>query len=129
LHAVDVSKHAVERSECGRYSLVGPQLTGTDIFERMKETEIMELFDRDGDVVTIKSWIKEGIKWQAGDVAEQETVDALGPQDIVVANNFLCHMHPLMAERCLRNVARSVRPDGYLFVSGIDLDVRTKGCT
>jgi SAM-dependent methyltransferase/mannose-6-phosphate isomerase-like protein (cupin superfamily) len=126
LHAVDISKHAVELGECGRYSLDGPQLTGTDIFERMKETEIMELFDRDGDVVTIKCWIKEGIKWQAGDVAEQETVDALGPQDIVVANNFLCHMHPLMAERCLRNVARSVRPDGYLFVSGIDLDVRTK---
>ena len=49
--------------------LVGPQLTGTDIFERMTETEIMELFDRDGDVVTVKPWIKEGIKWQVGDVA------------------------------------------------------------
>ena len=30
------------------------------------------------------------------------------------------------AERCLRNIARLVCPDGYLFVSGIDLDVRTK---
>jgi hypothetical protein len=44
----------------------------------------------------------------------------------VVANNFLCHMHALMAERCLRNIARLVRPHGYLFVSGIDLDVRAK---
>jgi SAM-dependent methyltransferase len=126
LRAVDISKQAVEFGECGRYSRVGPQVAGTDIFERMKGPEIMELFDRDRDVLTVKSWIKEGIKWQVGDVAEPETIDALGPQDLVVANNFLCHMRPVMAERCLRNIARLVRPYGYLFVSGIDLDVRTK---
>ena len=80
LHALDISKWAVEFGKCGRYSLVASQSTDTDIFERMTETEIMELFDRDGDVVTVKSWIKEGIKWQVGDVAEAETLDALGPQ-------------------------------------------------
>src|SRR5215813_5507733 len=126
LHALDISKGAVEFGKCGRYPLVAPQLTGTDIFERMTETEMMELFDRDGDVVTVKPWIKEGIKWQVGDVAESETLDALGPQYIVIANNFLCHMYPSMAKRCLRNMARLVRPHGYLFVSGIDLDIRTK---
>jgi hypothetical protein len=31
-----------------------------------------------------------------------------------------------MAERCLRNIGRLVRPYGYLVVSGVDLDVRTK---
>jgi len=92
----------------------------------MNQTEMTELFDRDGDVVTVKSWIKEGIKWQVGDVLEPETIEALRPQDIVIASNFLCHMPPLMAESCLRNIARLVRPYGYLFVSGIDLDVRTK---
>jgi chemotaxis methyl-accepting protein methylase len=51
LHAVDISKQAVECGECGRYSLVGPQLTGTDIFERMNDKEITELFDRDGEFV------------------------------------------------------------------------------
>ena len=43
-----------------------------------------------------------------------------------MANNFLCHMDASMAERCLRNIARLVSPHGYLFVSGIDLDIRTK---
>jgi hypothetical protein len=43
-------------------------------------------------------------------VAESETLDALGPQDILIASNFLCHMYPSMAERCLRNIARLVRP-------------------
>jgi len=126
LHAVDISKRAVEFGECGKYSLVDPQLTDSDVFERMNETEMMDLFDCDGDVVTVKSWIKEGIEWQVGDVVKPETIDALGPQDIVIASNFLCHMPPLTAESCLRNIARLVSPGGYLFVSGIDLDVRTK---
>ena len=56
----------------------------------------------------------------------QRFLDELGPQDMVVANNFLCHMDNLMAEKCLRNIARLVSPQGYLFVSGIDLDIRTK---
>ena len=126
LRAVDISKHAVEFAERGSYSPVGPQLTGADIFERMNDVEMMEMFDRNEGSFTVKSWIREGIKWQVGDAAESETIDSLGPQDIVVANNFLCHMQPVVAERCLRNIAHLVRPNGYLFVSGIDLDIRTK---
>jgi SAM-dependent methyltransferase len=126
LRAVDISKRAVEFGKCGRYSLVASQLTDTDVFERMNETEMTEFFDSDGDVVTVKSWIREAITWQVGDVAAPETIDALGLHDIVTANNFLCHMPTLMAERSLRNIARLVRPYGYLFVSGIDLDVRAR---
>jgi SAM-dependent methyltransferase len=126
LHAVDISKQAIEVGKRGVYSRVGSQWTNTDVFERMTGAEIEELFDRDGDALTVKSWIREGIKWHVGDAGEPEMMDALGPQDIVVANNFLCHMDPPVAEKCLRNIARLVSPDGYLFVSGIDLDVRTK---
>ena len=86
----------------------------------MTGAEIDEIFDRDRDVVRVKSWIKEGIEWHVGDVGEPEILDTLGLQDIVVANNFLCHMDDLMAERCLRNIARLVSPHGYLFVSGVD---------
>ena len=113
--------------KCGVYSLVASQLTSTDIFARMTGAEIDEFFDRDGDSVKVKSWIKEGIEWNVGDVGEPEILDTLGPHDIVVANNFLCHMDDLMAESCLRNIARLVSPHGYLFVSGIDLDSPEQG--
>ena len=126
LNAVDISSLAVEVGKSGVYSLVASHLTNTDMFERMTATEIEEFFDRDGDAATVKSWIKEGIKWNVGNAAEPEILDTLGPQDIVVANNFLCHMDDTMAERCLRNIARLVSPHGYLIVSGIDLDIRTK---
>ena len=126
MHAVDISSLAVEAGKAGIYSLAASPLTDTDIFERMTKAEIAELFDRHRDEVAVRSWIKEGIEWKVGNVAEPEIVDALGEQDIVIANNFLCHMDDTMAERCLRNFARLVTPHGYLFVSGIDLDVRTK---
>lgn len=126
MQGVDISKQAVAFAACGVYSLATPQLSETKICEAMTAAEMEELFDRDGDVLPIRSWIKEAINWRVGDAGAAEIVDELGPQDMVVANNFLCHMSPPEAERCLRNIARLVSPRGYLFVSGIDLDVRTK---
>jgi SAM-dependent methyltransferase/mannose-6-phosphate isomerase-like protein (cupin superfamily) len=126
LQAVDISEQAIEVGKRGVYSLGASQLANSDMFERMTVVEIEELFNREGDIVTVKSWIKEGIKWIVGDAGQSEILDLLGLQDLVVANNFLCHMDAPMAERCLRNIARLVSPHGYLFVSGVDLDVRTK---
>lgn len=126
MHAVDISKEVLELAQRGTYSLKAPELVEQQIFERMTQKEMGEMFDIEGDQAKIKSWIKEGFIWHLGDAGDPNIVDALGPQDIVVANNFLCHMDPLDSERCLRNIARLVSPGGYVFVSGIDLDVRTK---
>jgi chemotaxis methyl-accepting protein methylase len=126
LQAMDISEQAVEVGKRGVYSLLAPQLANKDLFGRMTQAEIEELFDRNGGVVTVKSWIREGIEWKVGDVGDPRILAELGAQDLVVANNFLCHMDASMAERCLRNIARLVNPHGYLFVSGISLDIRTK---
>lgn len=127
LQAVDISTQAVEIAKRGVYSLTTPHLiNNTMICERMTAAEVEDFFDRDGDIVTVKSWIKKGIDWHVADVRDPELLDVLGPQDVVVANNFLCHMEAPEAEKCLRNIARLVVPDGYLFVSGIDLDIRAK---
>jgi chemotaxis methyl-accepting protein methylase len=77
VEAVDISKQAVEFARCGVYSLAVSHLTGTDIFERMTAAEMEELFGRDGNVMTVKSWIKEGINWRVGDVREPGIVDTL----------------------------------------------------
>jgi SAM-dependent methyltransferase len=126
LHAMDISQEAVEVGRLGRYSFLDNKLIESKILERVTSGEIDELFERDKDVVSVKSWVREVIEWRVGDAGKARARDLLGPQEIVVASNFLCHMPPLMAEQCLRNIARLVRPGGYLFVSGIDLDVRTR---
>lgn len=126
LRAVDISREAVEHARGGTYPLGTLQLSGTQVLESVTPEEREQIFDVSGDQATVKPWIRKGIEWHVGDAGDPETAAAFGPQDIVIANNFLCHMEPPDAERCLRNVARLVARQGYLFVSGIDLDVRTK---
>jgi hypothetical protein len=92
----------------------------------MTEPEIADFFDRDGDRLVIKSWLGEGIDWCVGDAGDATMAEVLGPREIVVASNFLCHMDAEVAEKCLRNIGRLVSSGGYLFVSGVDLDVREK---
>jgi SAM-dependent methyltransferase len=126
LEAVDISKEIMSFAEKGIYSPDISQFVSASIFERLTEAERVEMFDWEGDRAKIKSWLRQGITWQLRDAADPELVNIVGPQDMVVASNFLCHMARADAEKCLRNVARLVSPGGYLFVSGIDLDVRTK---
>ena len=126
MSAIDISKDVLELAQKGVYSLQAPELVGEPIFDRITAKEMQEMFDRDNDQVKIKSWIEEGIIWHLGDAGDPKILDVLGPQDMVVANNFLCHMDPPDAEKCLRNIVGLVKPGGYLFVSGVDLEVRTK---
>jgi len=125
-HAVDISAEVLAIAKNGSYSISSPELVGEVIFQRVTDAELQNMFDRNVDQVTIQPWIKAGIIWHVGDVRDPEVLNLLGPQDIVVANNFLCHMKPTQADECLRRIARLVKPGGYLVVSGIDLDVRKK---
>lgn len=124
--AIDISDEILEIARNGVYVLGENPLVHERIFARLSEEEIAALFDNENNQVRIKPWIAEGIHWQVGDAGDSDLAKRLGPQDIVVANKFLCHMPPRDAERCLRNLPRFVKPGGYLFVSGVDLDVRTK---
>jgi chemotaxis methyl-accepting protein methylase len=152
LQAVDVSAEIVDFAREGAYSLKGPdsfkalddsrmtadeklfRLTYRDqgfnecesIFERLDQSDMDAMFDRSGDRATVKPWLREGIAWRVGDASDRGLIRELGAQDVVVANRFLCHMPPAAAENCLRNLSNLVRRGGYIFVSGVDLDVRTR---
>jgi chemotaxis methyl-accepting protein methylase len=126
LEAVDISKEILSFAEKGIYSPDTSQFVCASIFDRLTETEMIEMFDWEGDQAKVKSWLREGIRWQLGNAADAKLINILGSQDMVVASNFLCHMARADAEKCLRNIARLVSPSGYLFASGVDLDVRTK---
>jgi O-antigen/teichoic acid export membrane protein/chemotaxis methyl-accepting protein methylase len=148
IRALDVSKEILEFAEEGVYSVrshdnSGVRNTGDlvldgdvaantlrdqplSIFERISSGEMTAMFDRQGGNVKVKPRFRQGITWHLGDAGDPALVGTLGLQDVVVANRFLCHMYPEEAEACLRNLVRLVKPGGYLFVSGVDLGVRSK---
>lgn len=125
-YAIDISQKILDFAKEGVYSLASQEYSDKQIFERLTDKEMREMFDISENQAEIKPWLKEGIIWCFGDAGDPEVVNFLEPQDLVVANNFLCHMDPPEAEKCLRNIGQMVKPGGYLVVSGIDLDVRTK---
>lgn len=147
--ALDIDKNILDFAEAGVYSVehdegqtdqsrvsLGPgehvadmtfrDQTAGSIFERTSPEEMEAMFEPDGEKACVRDRYRNGIDWRLGDAADPDLVQALGLQDIVVANRFLCHMRPDEAEACLRNLARLVKGGGYLFVSGVDLGVRSK---
>ena len=126
VRAIDISPELVRVAERGDYGPEASELVGWPIFDGLTEEERRDMFDWQGRDGRIKPWLRKGITWQVGDASSPDLITSLGPQDLVVANNFLCHLPSLGAQLCLRNLARLVRPGGHLFVSGVDLDVRTQ---
>ncbi len=124
--AVDNSAEVLNIAREAIYTNGLCDLVGSSIFERMTEREFEELFEKDNGVARVRPSFREGISWHLGDVGDPDLVRTTGRQDIVVACNFLCHMKPAEAENCLRNLAHIVKRGGYLFVTGVDLDVRAK---
>lgn len=126
VQAVDYSPEILEVAARAVYTSDTSGLVGSSIFERLTEQERTQVFDWNGGEATVKPWLREGIQFRQGDAGDPELVRALGPQDIVLASNFLCHMDPPVAERCLRNIGTLVASGGYLFVLGVELEVRAK---
>jgi SAM-dependent methyltransferase len=125
MHAIDVSQAALEFAELGVYTVTPSDFHDASIFERLTEGETEQMFDREAASVRIQGWLRDEIVWHRADAGDPELPEVMGRHDIVVANRFLCHMEPPDAERCLRNITRLLDAGGHLFVSGIDLDIRT----
>jgi len=124
LCAVDISKEILSFAAKGIYDPDSSELVA-GIFARLTPDEKRGMFNWEGDRAKVKSWLQEGIAWRFGDAADPALIPTLGPHDMVVASNFLCHMAPADAKRCLSNIGQLVSPGGCLFVSGVDLDIRT----
>lgn len=126
LHAVDISDQAVNIGKAAVYSSEPSKVTRTAITERMTAAEVDTVFKQEGDRLVVKPQLRQGIQWYVGDIRSEAVRGLIGLNDMVLANNFLCHMDPPDAEECLRSIGHLVKPGGYVFVAGVDLEVRSK---
>ncbi len=117
---IDIAGPVIEKAKAGRYSRQDPELRG------LSENSLSEIFDTTQPELKIKNSIAAGTEWMVGDAGDDGLRAKLGPQDIVLANNFLIHMREAEATACLGKVIQLVRPGGLLVCRGVDLDVRER---
>ena len=115
---IDKAEDCIQAASRGVYPFRVVEVSG------LSETSYERLMTREGKTLVVQNWVKEGVTWAVGDACSPDLAARFGPHDVVLANNFLFHMSPERAEVCLRNLARLVAPNGYLVVSGADLDLR-----
>lgn len=120
MHGLDISPQPLAIAKEGLWDRDAFQL------ERLTPSEIDEFFDREGDKLRVKAALRQGVEFQLADATQPQVIASLGQQNLVVANRFLCHMQPAVAETALRNIAVLVAPQGHLVCSGVDVEVRTK---
>ena len=120
LVGIDIDKSVLQIARRGRY----PLNEFSWQFDMLTSEEHQEICPTVGNTALVNETLRSGVRWLHADANDPELVDKIGLQDIVVANRFLCHMQPEKAVRCLRTVTRLVCPGGYLFITGVDLDVR-----
>jgi chemotaxis methyl-accepting protein methylase len=121
---LDVSESAVGTARSARYSRAGREL------QRLTSARVQELIDGgllvdENDTLTVPEWLRERATWVWGSVFDTALAQRLGRHDIVFVNNVLCHFHDPQAAAALENIAEVVDAGGYLFLSGVDPDVKT----
>jgi hypothetical protein len=146
IHAVDISQEILEFAEKGVYSLSsGLDVTkgsndegitnrgdmawntardqNAPMFERLTDKEVEAMFEIEGDQAS-EAWLREESFGSAG-MRPIRACPSSWSSGHGGGKSFSAIWSP-RRQRCLRNVARLVEPGGHLFVSGIDLDVRTR---
>jgi chemotaxis protein methyltransferase CheR len=117
---LDISKSVIAKASAGIFSKSDEELA------YLSERDVAALFDNGGEVLRIKPFLSRGLKWLVADALDSGLSNILEPHDLVLANNFIGPFFEEKAEKCLLNISHIVKPNGYLVLFGMDLDLRTR---
>lgn len=125
---VDIDAPALEKARTGVFARHEHEFSRLpeEEFTRLCTPAPVALFNRDERSLRISDDILSVPSWVLYDALDPGLRHAIGQQDMVLANNILCHMYDREAEQCLRNIAGLMAPGGYLFMYGVDLDVKSR---
>lgn len=85
---------------------------------------IQRTFDKVGEAYVVKPAIRERVSFEQADLLDPHLVERFAEADIVLLQNVLFHMPSGMARRVLQSVSRLVARGGFLFLDGMELDMR-----
>jgi SAM-dependent methyltransferase len=117
---VDISPQVIEQAASGVYRADDRELGD------LSQSEQSALLVPDGERLRVREELVSGVRWIADDACNEALRRELGPQDLVVANNFLVHLDDPTAERCVRNIVAMLPPGGHITLWGMNLDLRER---
>jgi len=117
--AFDIDEPALNVAKKARFK------ADSRVLSTLTQEESKSLFDQDGGFLQVKDQFRN-VDWYLQDPTEASFTSTYPKQDFVVANRLLFHMDRKEQYRALKAIASMVRPGGYLFVSGVDLEVRLR---
>lgn len=123
---LDIDAASLRKAQAGTFTRNDRELSNLSEEEIATLCDPSGVFVADGESLSVAPWVRAGCSWLLADVREPTLARALGPHDVVFANNILCHMHDAEAEACLRSITTLVAPRGHLFMFGVDLDVKSR---
>lgn len=123
---MDLSSEAVARAREARYRRTDKELQRIDDARLARLTAPGGLFEVAGDTLVVRPEVRADTRWVVSDALDPALSHNLGLQDIVLANNVLCHLADDVVEVCFHNLARLLAPGAVLGTYGVDLDVKTR---
>lgn len=121
IKASDLHEHTVRHAEKATYTL--NEITqGLPVPEDFLE----RTFDLVDGLFVVKPEIRALVSFETADLLAPEIVDRFRPADIVFVQNVLFHLPPDMARKAFANVLRLLKPGAFLFIEGMELDMRSE---
>lgn len=119
IEASDLHADMVDQARAGRY-------TWDEVVQHhtVPARFIAQAFDRDGEHYVVNERTRSRVRFSCANIVRDDLRARFGEADIVLAQNVLFHLPPPMARRAFSNVARTLAPNGALFIEGMDLDLR-----
>ena len=121
IHASDLHEHTIRQAREARYTKDEVFFNGSIPDEFVDRT-----FEWGGDEFVVRPKLKEKVTFERVNLLDTQQMHAVQPGHIVFAQNVLCHLGPIDAQKAFLNIQKSVLPGGYLFLDGANLDIRQK---
>ena len=118
--ASDLHEHTVRKAAAATY-------TADEVTKSGAPGEFIDrTFDRAQDHWVVKPHIRARVSFEQADLLEKSLPRQFPRAELVFAQNVFCHLAPPRARQAFENVVRVLKRGGWLFLDGMDLDLRVE---
>jgi chemotaxis protein methyltransferase CheR len=110
----DISTEMIKRAEAAEYSQV-------EVNRGLPATQLVQYFERAGAHWRITASLRRNVSFRLLNLTAP--LPAMAPFDVIFLRNVLIYFDVATKKSVLRNVARLVRPDGWLFLGAAETTI------